>query len=353
MSPFGWTINWMRHVDSHGHEPASHDHARMSSADSFLCRVAVLGAGPTAREHVRAFAAVDTATVVAIHSRTRSKAEALAGELGIPLVCDSVADLYERSLADLVVVAVPADSTEAVVTACLNHPWAVLLEKPPGVDLQAAERLSALVSALQRRALVALNRRFLPSTRAIAAQLTEDDGPRFVSIRDQQSLAAAAAIGHPESVVRNWMFANSIHTIDLLRVFGRGEVVSVRPVFPWRGPNTRIVVASIEFASGDQGLYEGVWEGPGPWSVAVTTRSRRWEMRPLESAWVQEAGSRTPKPIELPQPDGLKPGFKLQADMATRAAMGRASESPTFLDALETMRLIAGVFTVGQDTATG
>ena len=41
-------------------------------------RVAIVGAGAMAREHIRAFADVPRVTVCGIHSRTREKAEKLA-----------------------------------------------------------------------------------------------------------------------------------------------------------------------------------------------------------------------------------------------------------------------------------
>ena len=61
------------------------------------------------------------------------------------------------------------------------------------------------------------------------------------------------------------MYANSIHVVDYLRVFGRGKITSVTPVFAWDPKTSHVVVAKIEFDSGDIGLYEGVWKGPGPW----------------------------------------------------------------------------------------
>ena len=70
---------------------------------------------------------------------------------------------------------------------------------------------------------VGLNRRCLSSTQAVLADLADDPGPRFIHVQDQQSLDVARQIGHAEPVVRNWMYANSIHLVDYLRAFGRGD----------------------------------------------------------------------------------------------------------------------------------
>src|SRR4029077_12521793 len=126
--------------------------------------VAVLGAGSMAREHVRAFADVPEVAVVGIHSRTPAKAEALAKELKVADVYSSIPELYERTRADLVVVAVPELAARSVSEACFAFPWAVLLEKPAGYNLADAEAIQATAKSKKRRVWVGLNRRFLSST---------------------------------------------------------------------------------------------------------------------------------------------------------------------------------------------
>ena len=298
-----------------------------------------------AHEHVRAFADMPNVEVVGIHSRTRARAEALAEHYGIPAVCDSVDELYERTRAHLVVVAVPELAARPVCLMCFESPWTMLLEKPPGYTLGEAEAIHRAAVSNDRQVLVALNRRFLSSTRGAMAGLAKQDGTRFIHVQDQQDQSAAAALGHPREVVDNWMFANSIHVIDYLRLFGRGEVTAVTPTVPWSNEDSHVVLAKIEFGSGDVGLYEGLWKGPGPWAVSVSTPEIRWEMRPLESATFQLSGERRLHDVDTDERDReFKPGFRLQAEMAVSAALGKSSDSPTLAEAMETMRLIAAIF---------
>ena len=311
------------------------------------CRVAVVGAGLMAREHLRAFGDVPGVALVGVHSRTRARAEALAAEFEVPVVTGSVEELYEKSAADVVVVTVSELSAADVSRACFDFPWTVLLEKPPGYNLRVAEEIRAAASAAGRRVLVGLNRRFYSSTRAVLDGLGAQDGTRFALAQDQQDPQAALAAGKPEEVVENWMYANSIHVVDYLRLFCRGAVTKVTPVVRWRGVGSGLVVAQVEFDSGDTGLYQGTWDGPGPWAVSVSTPQRRWELRPLEQASVQVRGERRAEPIE---PDGVdttfKPGFRRQAEAVVEAAQGRPSDVVSLDDAVETMRLIAAIFGV-------
>jgi predicted dehydrogenase len=298
-----------------------------------------------AHEHIRAFADMSNVEVAGIHSRTRSRAESLAEQHGIPAVCDSVDELYERTQAQLVVVAVPGLATRPVGLECFESPWVVLLEKPPGYAMADAEEIHRAATANGRKVLVALNRRFLSSTRVAMADLAGCEETRFIHVQDQEDQRVAASLGHPEAVVRNWMYANSIHVIDYLNLFGRGSVISVVPVVGWCARTPNVVLAKIEFDSGDIGIYEGIWRGPGPWAVSVATAEKRWEMRPLEQAYYQESGERQTHAVEVHEWDRqFKPGLRLQAQMAVAAALGQPSESPTLDEAMETMRLIAAIF---------
>jgi predicted dehydrogenase len=308
------------------------------------CRVAVIGAGYTAREHIRALRDIPGVTVAAVHSRTRSRAEALAGEFGINAVCDSVPELYERSRAALVFVTVPELSLNAVAKASFGFPWTVLMEKPPGYNLADALDIQRAAEDKQSNVLVALNRRFLAATLRAQAELSETSAPRFIKVQDQQNPSAALRAGQPPEVARNYMYANSIHTIDYLRVFGRGRITSVDPVERWEQEHPGVVVCRIAYESGDVGLYEGIWHGPGPWAVTVTTPEKRWEMRPLERLTTQVLGQAPESADPSPWDTKFKPGFRVQAEAAVAAACGRGSNSVSLADAIDTMRLIARIF---------
>lgn len=313
------------------------------------CKVAVIGAGNMAREHIRAFSDVPGVAVVGIYSRTRSKAEALAGEYGVPGVYSSVLELYEKTQADLLVVAVSEAAMKPVSHVCLEFPWTVLLEKPPGLNVSEAEELYTAAKSNGRKVLVALNRRFYSSTRAALTDLAQRQGPRFIKVQDQEDQVEALALGYPRVVVENWMYANSIHIVDYFPVFGRGKMTAVEPVFAWNPEDPGVVVSRIEFESGDIGLYEGVWNRPGPWVVSISTVEKRWEMRPLEQAAFQRTGQRRLEQAPVhPWDQAFKPGLRLQAQMAVAEVMGQSSDFPTLEDALETMRLIRAIYEPSQ-----
>ncbi|HEX7280513.1 MAG TPA: Gfo/Idh/MocA family oxidoreductase [Vicinamibacterales bacterium] len=310
--------------------------------------VAIVGAGGMAREHVRAFASLPNVKVAGLTSRTRAKADALASELGIPVVADSIDELHALTNADLVIVAVPELSANPVAIKTFAHPWAVLMEKPAGYDLTDAETIAAAARGRSAPVMVGLNRRFYSSARSIKADLESRPGEkRFIHVQDQQSYEEARRYNHPPQVVEKFMYANSIHLIDLIPFFARGKVSRVQQVTPWRGEETEVMIAYVEFDSGDTALYEGLWKGPGPWAANVSTRGKRWIMQPLEDAIYQNAGERARHTIERSDEDKqFKPGFLLQAKAAVARVRGEASTIASIEDSLQTMRLINQMFDV-------
>ena len=309
------------------------------------CRVAVVGAGYMAREHIRAFQDIDGVAVVGIQSRTRPRAEALAAEFGVTGVYDSIRDLHAGTSADLVVVTTPELETNAACRQCFEYPWTALIEKPAGYDVADAEDIAGAADAKGRRAFVALNRRHYASTRAVAADLATQDGPRLIVVRDQQDPVAALAAGQPPLVVKNWMYANSVHVVDYFTVLARGRITSVENVIPWTPDAPRYVAAKVQFDSGDVGLYEAIWDGPGPWAVTINTPQKRWELRPLEKSAFQARGTRALVPVDVDLIDEkFKAGLRHQAALAVAAAGGAPTTLPTLADALVSMRLVQAIY---------
>ncbi|MDR3175943.1 MAG: Gfo/Idh/MocA family oxidoreductase [Desulfovibrio sp.] len=309
------------------------------------CKVAVVGAGYMAREHIRAFGDIPGVTVAGILSRTSARAEALAAEFGVACIGESMRGLYEATRADLLVIAVPELAAFSVIRAALDHPWTILAEKPVGYCQEEAEAICALVEAQGRRLYVALNRRFYGATLAAARDLAQRSGPRFIEVLDQQDQAAALAASQPERVVRNWMYANSIHLVDYFLQFGRGEIVGVDAVLPWKPHSPGHVAALLRFSGGDVGYYHAVWNGPGPWACFVSTPETRWELRPLEQARRQMRGERMLTEQEAePWDAAFKPGLRRQAEEAVKTALGLPSLSVPLAEANKTMRLIRSIY---------
>jgi len=310
-----------------------------------ILRVAVIGAGHMASEHLRAFSACPEVELVGIHSRSTARAEGLAHAYPGLAVLPSIEALHSYTTADLVVIAVPELACLAVCEQAFQHPWTLLIEKPVGHTLAEARQIEQHAVDNGARAYVALNRRFYGSTLQLQQALQGIDQPRLVTILDQEDAAGALAAGQPPEVVRHWMYANSIHLIDYFTQFCRGDHLATKVLTPWNPASPGPVIAQLQFSSGDIGLYQAVWNAPGPWSVAVCTPPLRAELRPIELLSLQPARSRQAEPqVADPLDQQFKPGLLRQAQAAIQAARRKATALPTLAEANRSMSLVSSIY---------
>ena len=100
-------------------------------------RVGILGAGWAAESHAIAYAQLPNVAVTALWSRTRARAEALAGRLQQPdlRIYDHWQDLIEQSKVDVISVATPPMLRREPVVRTLAQGCHVLVEKPISVGV--------------------------------------------------------------------------------------------------------------------------------------------------------------------------------------------------------------------------
>jgi len=308
-------------------------------------KVTFIGAGYMATEHIKAFKNIPDVQLAGIYDLIHSQSESVALEYGIEEVCDSIEELYLRTRADLVVIAVSELSTREVVLKAFEYPWICLIEKPIGYNLEETQLIAVERKTKNRDAYIALNRRHYSSTRQVVKALEQHEGKRLVHVYDQENPSVGLEGGKPKLVVDHWMYANSIHVIDYFDILCRGDLVVVENIIKWEPDSPSFVMSKLSYTSGDIGIYEAIWEGPGPWAVTVTTNSRRWELRPLEQASVQEYKSRKKEALEVhPWDMQFKPGLRFQAEEVMKAVRGEPNKLPKLEDGLRIMHLIKQIY---------
>jgi predicted dehydrogenase len=307
-------------------------------------KIAFIGSGNMAREHAKAFADIKDVEICGFFSRTRLKSEILAAQYNSQ-VFDSIKELYEKTHADLVIITVPILAVRETCFEAFQFPWRILAEKPVGYDLDEALVIEKAMVENHREVFVALNRRHYSSTKKLMTELSDKKGMRYIHLCDQEDQIAARKGGQPELVVKNWMYANSIHIIDYLKFLGRGQITAVEPVVKWNPEYPMHVVVKVSYSSGDVALYEAAWNRPGPWSLRVTVDEFIWELRPIEGISQQVHGSRKSEALPIHEWDSkFKPGLRAQAEEAVKAIRGLPHQLPDLREAIETMKLIETIY---------
>jgi len=307
-------------------------------------RIAIVGAGAIAREHIRALLDIPDVEVAGICAPSSSRSEKVASEFSIPNVFTNPEQMCSAVRPDGVVVAVPVAETKVVCLSLLGSTKVLLVEKPLGCDLEEAEVITERAQSKGVSIFVALNRRHFSSTKTVMDSLSIDQGQRIVLVRDQEDIRPELVIGHPKIVIENWMFANSIHLIDYFTMFCRGDLVKVKNSNEWTPGLPQFMLAHLTYSSGDVGVYEAIWNRPSPWSVSITTANSNYELRPLESLTIRNS-SRPIRNIEADVIDQkFKPGFREQAQQFVNAIRGASHGLPSLESTMCSIRLVDALY---------
>lgn len=128
---------------------------------------AIIGTGFWSRFQLAGWRELDGARCVAVCNRTRSKAEALAREFGVPAVYDDPNELFDRERLDFVDVITDVDTHPRHVHLAIDRGVPVICQKPMAASFAAA---AGMVAAAERRGvpfLVHENWRWQPPIRAL------------------------------------------------------------------------------------------------------------------------------------------------------------------------------------------
>jgi len=100
-----------------------------------------MGTGFWSRFQLAAWQELEGVTCVALYNRTRSKAEALAAEFGVPSVYDDPEALLRGERIDFVDVIAHVDVHSDLVHLAARHGVPAICQKPMAPDLETAERM--------------------------------------------------------------------------------------------------------------------------------------------------------------------------------------------------------------------
>jgi predicted dehydrogenase len=238
-------------------------------------RGALLGCGSIAPFHLRAWAQIPGVEIVALANRTRSKAEALAGQFGIAAahVYGDYRELLDNETLDFVDIATAPSVHREQVLAAAAHGRHVLCQKPFATSPQQACAMIAGCRAAGVRCVVNENWRWRSWYRELHTMLAAGTigVPRYARFQFHADVLLPGAAGElppllkvqpytaqlPRLIVLEW----GIHLLDVLRfLFGDVHSVSARmgKVSPLvEGEDWAVI--TLQFRSGVVGLLDISW----------------------------------------------------------------------------------------------
>jgi predicted dehydrogenase len=177
-------------------------------------KIGVIGVGHLGQTHARLLKQVAAAELVGIHDTDKTKADALAGELGVRAFT-SVDEL--AASVDAVSIVAPTSYHYELATRLMGEGKHCFIEKPVTVTVEEAEKICALADEKKVKVQVGHVERFNPAVLALSHLKIE---PMFVECH---RLAQFKPRGIDVAVVLDLM----VHDIDLILNFVKSPVTSI------------------------------------------------------------------------------------------------------------------------------
>lgn len=304
-------------------------------------KIGIIGAGYIAQEHLKVIKKINNFSVMGITSRTSSKAETLASKFDINNVYEDYQSMIDECSLDGIMILVSAEKIFKITKELIPYKIPLFIEKPAGLNPEETKILLSLSNEYQTINLVGYNRRFYSIFHKGLDLIAQMGGLIGIAAEGHERFWKIPKEDFSEKELENWFYANSTHTIDLLRLFG-GEVDQINTF-----KNSLIekngdqFVASFRFNSGTIGTYTSHWYSPGGWSVKLYCKEATLEFKPLESGlWIDkdfEQHQILPDEVDLK----YKPGFYNQMLAFRNMIINRKLDWPgiDLNETLKTMKL--------------
>jgi predicted dehydrogenase len=229
-------------------------------------RFAVIGAGDFGARHLDVLSGLDGAEVVALVSRTESRARELADRYGVPHIFSDVDEMLATVALDAVHVVTDDNRHFAPVMACLDAGCDVFVEKPLSHDMDEARQMVARARELGRRLMVGHLLRFDTRCAAIKESIARGELGEVVSFYGRRNLPASF---RPIYNKANRLYTTGIHDIDLMLWYcaGRKPVEVYMRSRAVGGDGDDVFWGMITLEDGAIGVIETAWLLPDstPW----------------------------------------------------------------------------------------
>lgn len=279
----------------------------------------LIGAGRMARAYVDVLKALDVAPLVVC--RSAASAERFADETGLKTISGGIeAALSSAPAPDSALVAIDVAELAAVTSRLLEAGCRnILIEKPAGLNLEEISRLADMAKVKGAQVYVAYNRRFYGSVLEARRALAEDGGPVSLTFDFTEASDAIVKIGHRPEVLDEWLLANSTHVIDTAFFLAGAPdrwTGTVDGSLDWH-PRAARFAGHGRTDTGALFSYMADWDAPGRWAIEISSRLRRFILKPMEQLQIQHRGSFK---VEASAPtDDLDERFKPGLFRQTRA----------------------------------
>jgi predicted dehydrogenase len=211
---------------------------------------------------------------------------------------------------DAFIIAVSEENLFKILKRVVQYNLPTLIEKPLGINHHESKKICKLLFR-KNFFFISLNRRFFNSVLEFKKKLDISKDKFCFIINDQQNLLQAKQIGKHQKVIKNYMYANSVHLLDLIKFFIKSKIINISKKIIKISKNKKIFFSKIYFKNGSFVFYICKWNIPGRWSVEAYSKKIMLSLKPLENLYFKYKNKQITLFLTKNKDDNLyKPGLK-------------------------------------------
>lgn len=249
---------------------------------SKVFKVSIIGSGKMASEHANVCKNIKNIQLVEVYSKNILNAKKLSKKFNISRYTNKLNEIFQRHV-DGVIVCVSADKIYEITKKILKYQVPLLIEKPVGLSLRQIESLDKLNRKFKTPNLIGLNRRYYSNFLEIYPYINSKSFRGFL-IEGHEHLYKLKKI-IKNNLLRDWLYANSIHTINLIDFFTLGKKYKYKHITNNIKTEKNI---SIIIKTNDNiiGTYISNWSSKQSWSVKLFFDGFSIIYKPLEKSYL-------------------------------------------------------------------
>lgn len=308
-------------------------------------KICFIGAGNMAQMHIDAFSKIKYIYCSGIYSRTFSKSLKIASKYQNLNAYKNLDKMMQKEKPNGIIIAVSENSLLNLLKKIIKYKLPTLIEKPIGCNFnQNLKIIKILKKKKIKNFYVALNRRQYSSTLKLQKKISKDNSLRKIYINDQQFNMQKKLPHKDKLVVKNMMYANSVHLIDYINIFARGKIDLIKSYLE-KKKNIKKLLSIISFSSGDIVYYNAIWNEYSKWGVRIFTNNYFYEMSPLEELNFFNLKNLKNFKIKKDYNDiKFKPGFMKQAINFSKLINNKPHNLVNVYENFETTKLIRKIY---------
>ena len=248
-----------------------------------MIKLGVIGAGIIADEHLKVIKEIKSFKLISITSRTYDKSLKLAQRYKIQKIYTNIDQMLKNEKLDALVIFVSAENMYGVLKKIIKYRITFFFEKPAALNFKKSKELQILAKKYNIKNMIGLNRRFYSNFAEGKKFLKKRGGINGFLIEGHERFWRFEKFKNKDKY-KNWTYANSIHTLDLLRFFG-GEIKKINS-FSNNNNIFKNKTISIKFKNNVIGTYITNWNSPGGWSVTLYGERYTVIFKPLEKGLI-------------------------------------------------------------------